>query len=114
MGRPKKSVAASRSNGAKASNKGKVVSAKIPVICPKVQWKNGSAQISFETQLRAKLHKKAKYRDEADSARWVAEARWVVQQVERGNMSAKSDDGMSYDEARGIVASYQAATAAAK
>jgi hypothetical protein len=38
----------SRSNGSKASNKGKIISTKIPVLCPKVQWRGGDPVVTFE------------------------------------------------------------------
>ena len=67
MPRPKTSVANSRSNGSKASNKGKIISTKIPVLCPKVQWRGGDPVVTFETVFRAKLHKNEKYKEQVEA-----------------------------------------------
>ena len=32
----------------KVSNKGKIISTKIPVLCPKVQWRGGDPVVTFE------------------------------------------------------------------
>jgi hypothetical protein len=57
----------SRSNGSKASNKGKIISTKIPVLCPKVQWRGGDPVVTFETLFRAKLHKNEKYKEQVEA-----------------------------------------------
>ena len=107
MGRPKKHVAASKSNGSKASNKGKITSAKVKVICAKVQWRRGEPAITFETKFRAKLHKKMKYEDQEEAEAWAAEAAQVVKDAERGAHSAADSDGMSLETAREILKAYQ-------
>ena len=84
MPRPRKSVANSRSNGSKASNKGKVISTKIPVLCPKVQWRGGDPVVTFETVFRAKLHKNEKYKEQVEAEAWAADAEKVAQHADRG------------------------------
>ena len=111
MPRPKKAVANSRNNGSKASNKGKIVAEKIRVLRPKVKYIDGQVVIAFEPVLRAKLHKNEKYGEQVEAEGWVAEAARVVQDVSRGVQSAPKHHGLSYDEARGILASYQEASA---
>ena len=107
MARPKKSVAASRSNGSKASNKGVITSAKVKVICAKVQWRSGDPVVTFETKFRAKLHKKTKYKDQAEAEAWAAEAAQVVKDAQRGAHSAADSDGMSLETACAILKAYQ-------
>ena len=69
---------------------------------------------TFSTEMRAKLHKRVKYADELKTINWVAEARQVVKEVNRGTRSPEDDDGMSYDEACSLLDAFQAATSATK
>ena len=110
MPRPKKSVANSRSNGSKASNKGNITSAKIPVLIPQVLYRGGDPVVTFSTVFRAKLHKNETYREQAQAEWWVAEARQTIRDAERGAQLAEECDGMSLAAARSILQAYTEAT----
>ena len=110
MPRPRKSVANSRSNGSKASNKGKIISTKIPVLCPKVQWRGGDPVVTFETVFRAKLHKNEKYKEQVEAETWAADAEKVAQDADRGVHVPDECDFMSVSAARSILKAYQEAT----
>ena len=98
MPRPRKSVANSRSNGSKASNKGKIISTKIPVLCPKVQWRGGDPVVTFETVFRAKLHKNEKYKEQVEAEAWAADAEKVAQHADRGVHVPDECDFMSVSQ----------------
>ena len=110
MSRPKKAVASSRINGAKATNKGKIVSDKVAVLKVKLE-RNASKELSigFETVLRAKLHKNVKYADELRAEEHLAAAAAVVRARYLPGVGPAADGGKAFEEARGILAAYQAA-----
>ena len=61
MPRPKKGVANSRSNGNKASNKGKLKSEPVAIIKTIYGARGAAGSITFEKVLRTQLHKNEKY-----------------------------------------------------
>eukprot|EP00966_Prymnesium_polylepis_P000743 16758-Prymnesium_polylepis.1 len=68
MGRPKKSKIASRSNGGKSTNKGKLLHG-VPVVVRDAEQEDGkrpaaAAGVAFKTVFRAKLPKNVNYLDE--------------------------------------------------
>ena len=110
MPRPKKHVANSRANGSKASNKGSIVSAKIPVLCPKVLWRGGDPVITFTKVFKAKLHKNEIYSEQKEADSWAAEAKQVIKDAARGADCAAECDRMSVSAARSILKAYWEAT----
>jgi len=112
MPRPRKSVSNSRINGSKASNKGKIISTKIPVLCPKVQWRGGDPVVTFETVFRVKIHKNEKYKEQVEAEAWAADAKKVAQYADRGVHVPDKCDFMSVSAARSILflKAYQEAT----
>ena len=64
MPRPRRGVANSRSNGSKASNKGKLKSEPIAIININYGAHSAAGGITFKKVLRAQLHKHEKYLDE--------------------------------------------------
>ena len=102
-------MTASRINGGKASNKGEITAAKVKVICAKVQWRRGDPAVTFETKFRAKLHKKTKYKDQAEAEAW-AQAAFLIASLPAHNASALTH-GLGYAAAYGffIVGTAQAA-----
>ena len=110
MPRPKKSAAASRKNGGKATNKGNITSAKVTILVPQEQWRKGAKTVKFEKVLRAKLQKGMKYAEEVRCSMLVSEAEMVVKEVGLGRDDVEEWAGLSLHEARGILAAFQAAT----
>ena len=88
MPRPRKSVANSRSNGSRASNKGKIISTILdesPRPLPQgAVWRGGDPVVTFETVFRAKLHKNEKYKEQVEAEAWAADVEKVAQHADRG------------------------------
>ena len=78
MGHLKKHVAASRSNGASASNHGKLNSEPAAIIRPVLGVRSGIAGVTFDKVFRAKLHKNTKYLDECRATVLLERAAQVV------------------------------------
>ena len=114
MARPKKHIAASRINGGKATNKGKVTSAKVPVIVVQNADPSLRSSISFEKVFRAKLPKNAKYFDELYAEELAARASQAVRDAENCGNGTGKGACIEPETARGILDAYQAATDATK
>ena len=110
MSRPKKSTVARRRNGAKASNKGKITSGKVPVTIIKKGTPTPGSSITFETVFRSKLHKKIKYSDELRAQQLLVAATEVVEGVGQGKQASEEAAEMSPERARGIIDAYRAAS----
>ena len=114
MPKLKKHVAASRSNGSKASNKGKITAEKVAVL--RVVTKGGGvagpASIGFEYAWRAKLHKNAKYIDEQRVEERLAAAAAVVRERYLPGVGPADDAGAALARARAILEAYAEATSA--
>ena len=104
-----KAQKASRLNGSMASNKGKIVADKVKVIICKSRWNRGALEYTFESVLRAKLHKKELYADEARALNVVKEAEQTVQLFEKDPLGAADSAGQSLEEARSTLAAFRAA-----
>ena len=113
MPRPKKGVASSRSNGSKASNKGKLKSEPVTIIKVVYGARGAAGGITFERVLRAQLHKNEKYLDELRAEEQLNAAARVVRARYRpgcGPENKEKPGGLTCEEARAILAAYQAAT----
>ena len=110
MPRPKKGVASSRSNGSKASNKGKLTSEAVTIIKTVYGARGAAGGITFEKVLRAQLHKNEKYLDELRAEEQLNAAARVVRARYRPGCGPEKPGGLTCEEARAILAAYQAAT----
>ena len=113
MGRVKKHVAASRGNGAKASNHGKLKSEPAAIIRAVLGERSGNAGITFEKVFRAKLHKNTKYMDELRATALLERAAQVVRACYLPGYRPEKHGGMPCAEARAILAAFEAATGGA-
>ena len=103
MGRVKKSTKARRTNGAMATNKGKLLHG-VPVVLrvnvppSKTNGKQpaAAAGITFKTVFRAKLSKNVNYEDELCDAELLEAAVRVVRKAYRPGWPRDTDAGMSY------------------
>ena len=113
MPRPTKSARRSRTNGSKASNKGKRKAEPVAIININYGARGAAGGITFEKVLRAQLHKNEKYLDELSAegrgAALKAAAR-VVRARYRPGCGPEKPGGLTCEEARAILAAYQAAT----
>ena len=112
MGRLKKHVAASRSNGASASNHGKLNLEPAAIIRPVLGARSGNAGVTFEKVFRAKLHKNTKYLDEFRATVLLERAAQVVRACYLPGYRPEKHGGMPCAEARAILAAFEAATGA--
>ena len=110
MGRPPKHVRGSRSNGSKASNKGKLTSEAVTIIKTVYGARGAAGGITFEKVLRAQLHKNEKYLDELRAEEQLNAAARVVRARYRPGCGPEKPGGLTCEEARAILAAYQAAT----
>ena len=110
MPRPKKGVANSRSNGNKASNKGKLKSEPVAIIKTIYGARGAAGSITFEKVLRTQLHKNEKYLDELRAEEQLNAAVRVVRARYLPGCGPEKPGGMSCEAARAILAAYQAAT----
>ena len=99
-----------RNNGGKATNKGKVTSAKVPVIVVQNADPSLRSSISFEKVFRAKLPKNAKYFDEVYAEDLAARASQAVRDAEICGNGKGKVPCIEPETARGILDAYKAAT----
>ena len=110
MGRVKKSTKARRTNGAKATNQGKLLHG-VPVVLMEqkaVSKKNGkrpaaAAGVTFKTVFWAKLHNSTKYTDELYAEEQLEAAARVVRKAYRPGWPRDTDGRMSYAAARAML-----------
>ena len=110
MPRPKRGVARSRINGSKASNHGKIKAEPVAVIKPVYRARGAAGGITFEKVLRAKLHKNEHYLDELRAEEQLRAAVRVVRARYLPGCGPEKPGGLTCEEARAILAAYQAAT----
>ena len=110
MPRPKKGTKRSRINGSKASNKGKLKSEPVAIININYGARGAAGGITFEKVLRAQLHKNEKYLDELRAEEQLNAAARVVRARYRPGCGPEKPGGLTCEEARAILAAYQAAT----
>ena len=116
MGRVKKSTEARRTNGAMATNKGKLLHG-VPVVLMEqkaVSKKNGkrpaaAAGVTFKTVFRAKLPKNTNYLDELRDKELLEAAVRVVRKAYRPGWPRDTDAVMSYAAARAMLDAYDEA-----
>ena len=110
MARPKKNIAASRKNGSKASNYGKI-KAEPTVVFKESYVRNGAAlDITFEKTLRAKLHKNVQYFDEWRAEQRLASASQLVRAAYLPGSKQTADAASRVASARSWLQAYSAAT----
>ena len=80
MSRPGKRAKACRTNGSKASNKGKLSAELVAVIKVKYTVRGRSVLVGFEKVFRARLHRNEKYLDEQRADEQLAAAARVVRE----------------------------------
>ena len=120
MARPSKAKVRSRMNGAKASNKGKVVSEPAhfvvmvddSILEQKSSRGRGepSGGVEFKVISRAKLHKNVLYGDEAWAKEQMARAAGVMRARYRPGCSPERPGLMSVATARAVLSAYAVAT----
>ena len=104
MPRISKKVSASRRNGSKSENKGRVVAEKIAVLKMKFNNKDsGAERVAFEKVFRAKLPKGEKYLDEQRAEACVAAAAAIVRAAFCPGAEPAKDGGRALDNARRIL-----------
>ena len=107
MPRISKKVSASRRNGSKSANKGRVVAEKIAVLKMKFSNKDSGAEaVAFEKVFRTKLQKGEKYLDEERAEACVAAAADVVRAALCPGAEAANDGGQALAQARMIMDAY--------
>ena len=110
MARPKKNIAASRKNGSKALNYGKI-KAEPTVVFKESYVRNGAAlDITFEKTLRAKLHKNVQYFDEWRAEQRLASASQLVRAAYLPGSKQTADAASRVASARSWLQAYDAAT----
>ena len=121
MGRVKKSTKARRTNGAKATNQGKLLHGVPVVLMERVppSKKNGkrpaaAAGVTFKTVFRAKLPKNVNYEEELYAADQLQAAARVVRKAYRPGWPQVSGAGMSYAAARAILDAFDGAIGGAE
>ena len=118
MARPSKAKTRSRMNGAKATNKGKIVSKPssfvVMVNDSILEQKSGSSEpsggVEFKVISRAKLHRNVLYGDEAWAKEQIARAAGVMRARYRPGCSPERPGLMSVATARAILSAYAVAT----
>ena len=112
MVRPKKHIAASRKNGSKATNYGKI-KAEPTVVFKESYVRNGAAlNVTFEKVLRAKLHKNVKYFDEWRAEQRLASASQLVRAAFLPGSKQDCAAASRVASARSWLQAYSAATSA--
>ena len=112
MVRPKKHIAASRKNGSKATNYGKI-KAEPTVVFKESYVRNGAAlDVTFEKVLRAKLHKNVKYFDEWRAEQRLASASQLVRAAFLPGSKQDCAAASRVASARSWLQAYSAATSA--
>ena len=101
----------SRSNGSKATNRGKRKAEPVAIINVNYGARSAAGGVTFEKVLRPQLHTNEKYLDEVRAEEQLS----VAARVGAGPLSARvwareKPGGMSCEVARAILAAYQAAT----
>ena len=108
MPRVSKKVAASKRNGSKAANKGRVVSEKVSVLQIKLINNNSGAKaVAFEKVYRAKLHKGEQYLDEQRAEARVAAAAAIVRAAFCPGAPAAKDGGRALAQAQTLLNAYR-------
>ena len=103
-------MANSRSNGSKASNKGKLKSEPVAIININYGARSAAGGITFEKVLRAQLHKNEKYLDELRAEEQLGVAARVVRARYLPGCGPDKPGSMSCEVARAILAAYREAT----
>ena len=121
MGRVKKSTKARRTNGAMATNKGKLLQG-VPVLLmeyvspskKKGKRPAAAAGVTFKTVFRAKLPKNVNYEEELYAEEQLEAAARVVRKAYRPGWPQDTDAVMSYAAARAMLDAYDGAMGGAE
>ena len=114
MPRPGKRAKACRTNGGKASNKGKLSAELVAVIKVKYTVRGRSVLVGFEKVFRARLHRNEKYLDEQRADEQLAAAARVVRACYLPGHVQESDGGKACAAAHATLNAYEAAMGGAE